>query len=199
LTSHKLAEVEGGNIPQLRLEGVEMPMTLFPKQNRTSTLTVTLVFAACHAQQALAAELIAPLKSLHGDHYLLPACGHTGSTELRTAVVMLARDNAPMKAWKLVQHTLCGSRTNSRKYVMAHMPKMLRKDSFETGELAESVHLVERSESYMQEGMAWQARGEVEGEKLTITYSPNEACIASFTMIPWKNDWLIVRVGEACD
>jgi len=146
-----------------------------------------------------AGEIPKPLKSLHDDSTLPPACSSDEQSKLKSSIQKLAGPRNPQQAWNLVEALLCGEGKKAEDYVQQYRAKGLTHTSTGTGDERTAVRKVGKHESLLLQKQAWGAQASGGVQKIHVSYWRDEACVAGFEILFNNQKWRLISLGEACD
>lgn len=139
-----------------------------------------------------------PSIEIHGQRHE-SACNVPPWNLVQASLEEAAAGRSPKDLSLLVRTWLCGNGTQAdatvRKSAKAKIPVV----SEQTGIVGKERRHVDRSSLSALGGKAWEASVDAEGGRITVSYSPNEACAASGTFAYTRGKWLLVAIGESCD
>lgn len=129
------------------------------------------------------------------------ACAPTQLALLKKDVDNAASDAA--QAWKAIVAMLCtADQAANRERIKRFVPIYVREAQEGTGQ-APVFQRTRRSDELLQRlsaaGKAWEASVDVASDKIVLQYFPDEACVASRTLLYAKGKWTLADIGEACD
>jgi len=113
------------------------------------------------------------------------------------------RAELPEGAAQLVNTLLCAKKTEANKtYLLRHMGKFIKRTGTDEN-YVERTELIkvdsELAERLLSAGEAWDVSVEVSANRISITYMPNEACLAGRELVRKKGRWMIAAIDSACD
>jgi hypothetical protein len=136
-----------------------------------------------------------PIKNFHTGEDLEPACNPGELARLKAASDRLAQANNPQGAWGIANAMLCGSRAPTE-----HMPRLVSMEQYGVNEdPGPTFTLIDRKQITPLRGLAYGASVEASGDDLSYNYNTAGVCVGGFTLRLVAGQWLLVRMGEACD
>ena len=136
-----------------------------------------------------------PIQNFHTGETLQPACNPTELARLKAASDRLVQAKDPQGAWGIAKAMLCGSRAPTD-----HMPRLVSIEQYGINEYpGPTSTLIDRIQIAPLRGLAYGASVETSGDDLSYNYNTAGVCVGGFTLRLVADQWLLVRVGEACD
>jgi hypothetical protein len=175
-------------------------MTLLAQTKIAHTLGLCLVFVSITVSAGSTSQDYSPL-TVYGSAYP-NACTTQEKEELRSKL-MSSTVPDPKAAWSTIELILCAKKDKPTQDKMRKLVQKRILTSVESTGQNTSKDVESRSEEFlselMAEGQAWDARIDLRKEEVVLQYYANEACVNSATLRYVKRNWLVTKVGQACD
>ena len=139
-----------------------------------------------------------PSIEIHSQTYE-SACNATQWKSIQESLEGFANGRGEKKLTTLVRTWLCESGRKADATIRRHAVARIPSTSEQTGILGSERSYVARSELSALGGRAWYASVQSSDGKVSVSYYPNEACVASVTFTYRREDWLFVSINGACD
>ncbi|KGM53306.1 hypothetical protein N800_07890 [Lysobacter daejeonensis GH1-9] len=154
-----------------------------------------VLFLLLSGSAVLAAPPSESIRNFHTDEVLEPACGSSELAKLKAASDHLAQAKNPQGAWIVAKAMLCGSRAPT-----AYMPLLVSLEQYGVNEdPGPTFALVDQKQIEPLRGVAYGVSVEASGDDLSYNYNTAGVCVGGFTLRLVAAQWLLVRMGEACD
>ena len=108
-----------------------------------------------------------------------------------------------MQLWRALEVMLCARRDKADvSYIRTLVPAEVKISAASTGDVCRSKRIA-RSPALIDQlfsrRKAWAANVDVHGEKATLQFFANEACVSSRTFILIECKWYLAKIGQECD
>ncbi len=127
------------------------------------------------------------------------ACVPSNWASIAAEINRAAIGKNPANLVRLTRVMLCESGANADEFLRRNAVPKIPVVAEETGSVGKSKSTIDRMSLSAYGGEAWSASIEAKGEKVSVSYYPNEACITSRDFSFRQGRWLLVSIADACD
>lgn len=153
--------------------------------------SVILLAGILQAQGELPSE---PITNFHTGESLQPACTAAERSRIQGVVEGLATQRNSKGAWAVAEALLCGKAPH------ANMPKLVAQELYGVEEdPGPTFELVAREGINSLNGVAFGVTVDSIDSDLAFNYRTAGICSGGFTIRYVASQWLLVKIGEACD